>query len=372
MKTAIIRGKYLNKFEMQNYEPIAKKAGITAFASLKPLHGDFKLPVKKVFSPMDLPNFPKKMPILNRIFTDALYLPGLEPMLKGFDIVHVRETYFRITQQGIAAKKKGYVKKVLCTCSETIPFNHEGIRGRKAFKKNAHKNVDLFHCLTERAQDCLLKEGVKKDKIRVVGYGINLKRFRPDKGLRKDASMVNLLFVGRLVPEKCINELVDIFEILKKNFRKISLTIVGFGPLEKILKKKIQDKPMLRLAQIVKRDYAMMPLEYNKADIFIFPSCRTKHWEEYYGMALLEAMASGLPVVSTDSGAIPEVSGGNALIGPQKNAQALYDNIKSLISSESLRREYGNKAYTWAKKNFDAEKQAEKLYSLYEEVLLRK
>ena len=158
MKVAVIRGKYLNQFEMQNYEPIALRANITAFASQKPLDQDFNFPLIKLFSPMDLPEFPKKMPILNRIFTDALYLPGLEAKLKGYDLAHSRETYFRITQQAINAKERGWVKKVLVTTSETIPFNHEGIGGRKDFKKRAigefrHEGSQFFIIKNELVPD---------------------------------------------------------------------------------------------------------------------------------------------------------------------------------------------------------------------------
>src|SRR5581483_1784343 len=110
----------------------------------------FAFPVVKLPSPMDLPDFPYKMPILNRIFTDAHYLLGLEENLKGYDLVHTAETYFHYTQQAIEAKQKGQVKKVIATVLENIPFNNEGIWGRKEFKSNARENLDHMIALTER------------------------------------------------------------------------------------------------------------------------------------------------------------------------------------------------------------------------------
>ena len=67
-KIAIVRGKFLNKYEMQMYEPLVDRYDITAFGSLTSYHDRFAFPVVKLPSPMDLPDFFYKMPILNRLF----------------------------------------------------------------------------------------------------------------------------------------------------------------------------------------------------------------------------------------------------------------------------------------------------------------
>ena len=112
-KIALVIGKFLNKFEMQAFEPLTKSFQMVGFGSLKPMHRNFQFPVVHLASPVDLPAFPYKMQILNRIFVDAQYLFGLGKHLEGFDIAHSAETYFHYTKQCLDAKKKGYVKKVL-------------------------------------------------------------------------------------------------------------------------------------------------------------------------------------------------------------------------------------------------------------------
>jgi len=92
-KVALVRGKFLNAYEMQLFDGLKNKYDLTAFGSLTPYHETFGFPVIKLPSPMDTPDFPKKMSVLNRIFVDAHYLYGLEENLKGFDIVHSAETY---------------------------------------------------------------------------------------------------------------------------------------------------------------------------------------------------------------------------------------------------------------------------------------
>jgi hypothetical protein len=124
-RIAIVRGKFLNAYEMQFYNPLAKTYELTGFGSLTSYHDSFSFPVKKLMSPMDIPDFPYRLPILNRLFSDAHYLYGLEHDLRGFDLVHTAETYFHYTQQCLNAKKMGYVKKVIATVLENIPFNND-------------------------------------------------------------------------------------------------------------------------------------------------------------------------------------------------------------------------------------------------------
>src|SRR5579859_8057230 len=133
-KIAIVRGKFLNQYDMQSYEPLAPLYTMTAFGSLTSFHSNFLFPTVKLFSPLDIPDFPYKTSLLNRIFHDAQYLVGLEDSLKGFSIAHSAETYFQFTTQCLDAKKKGYLKKVIVTVWENIPFNNEGIVGRKERK----------------------------------------------------------------------------------------------------------------------------------------------------------------------------------------------------------------------------------------------
>src|SRR3989344_5975033 len=176
---------------------------MTAFGSLTSYHDQFSFPVVKLPSPMDIPDFPYKMPILNRLFVDAHYLVGLENRLKGFDIVHTAETYFHYTQQCLNAKRKGYVKKVNATVLENIPFNNEGIWGRKNYKRRSREELDHIIALTNKTKEALLAEGADPQKITVISHFVDTKRFKPSKTelSRRNASGrrdFTILFSGRL------------------------------------------------------------------------------------------------------------------------------------------------------------------------------
>ena len=139
--------------------------------------------------------------------------------------------------------------------------------------------------MTELAKKALLEEGVDEKKISVIPMGVDLKRFKPRQIFRQSRISLretNILFVGRSVPEKGIGELTEAYRRLSQKYPNLKLTMVGDGRVS----------------------YSQIHEEYQRADIFCLPSKTTPHWQEQYGMALVEAMACGLPIVTTKTGAI--------------------------------------------------------------------
>jgi len=357
MKISIIRGAFLNPFELQNYYSLKDKYGIISISSKHPISSAIDLPLIKLWSPTDLPNFPFKYPILNRIFIDAQKLGNLEKVIKGSDIVHVAETYFGYTHQAIMAKRRGLIRRIVSTVWEVIPFNNEGIKGRKKYKKLAYENIDRFIAVTEKAKEALIKEGVKPEKISVVNMGIDLKKFHP-RLLKKQNKDINILCVARLVPEKGIDDLLEAFLAIREKNPKVKLTFVGSGPLKKEL---IGYKNVF----VKSLPYQQIQKEYQRADIFCLPSRETKTWGEQYGMSLLEAMACGLPIVTTNSGAIPEVVGDVALISPHSNAKELKTNLEKLIYNENLRHSLSIAGRQRAVEKYDHRKTGKQIEEIY-------
>jgi len=115
--------------------------------------------------------------------------------------------------------------------------------------------------------------------------------------------------------------------------------------------------------------YEKMPQEYQEADIFLAPSLITRHWQEQFGMVLIEAMACGLPIVTTLSGAIEEVVGEAAVKIQPGDYFSLTKAIKNFILNPKARMEYGKKARQRAVKYFDIEIGAKKLEEVYKKVL---
>lgn len=373
MKVAIVRGKFLNKYEMQFFEPLAGRFDMTAFGSLTSFHDQFTFPTVKLLSPMDIPDFPYKMAILNRMFVDAHYLVGLEDNLKGFDLVHTAETYFYYTQQCLDAKKKGYVKKVIATVLENIPFNNEGIRGRKAFKARARNELDHIIALTKKTKAALILEGADPAKITVISHFIDTKTFFPVKKSHLSDKKLTVLFVGRLEWYKGVFDIVD---AVNKLIHDPALTgylltvkFVGEGSQKTRLINVIHTFGIERHFEFAHAAYAEMNSIYNEADIFIAPSKPTPTYEEQYCTALLEAQACGLPIVTTRSGGIPENIGEAGLVVEPGDVAAIASALRSYILNPKKRLVYGKKAHTRAIAVHDAKIGAEKLADLYESIM---
>lgn len=376
-KVAIIRGKFLNAYEMQLFEELTDRYDITAFGSLSPYHEKFCFPVVKLPSPMDIPEFPKKMGILNRLYTDAHYLYGLEEKLKGFDIVHSAETYFHYTQQALTAKKKGYIKRVIATVLENIPFNNEGIWGRKTFKKRAREELDHLVALTQRSKETLLLEGAREDKITVISHAISTTRFTLGKNhfqnIGKDKRDRTILFSGRLEMYKGVYEILYAAKLLlmDPSLKRYNVTFVFVGDGSEKKNMQLLERELGIESHVVHRQapYSTMPEEYQAADIFTAPSKPTDTYQEQYCTALLEAQASALPIITTFSGGIPEnIGDAGILVGPG-DVYSLKEALKSFILSPKLRVEYAKKARERAEKIHSTKIVATKMDTLYQSLL---
>lgn len=171
----------------------------------------------------------------------------------------------------------------------------------------AQQNFVPTHAM--RAQ--LAKQGF--ERLRVVGRGIDAQRFTPERrslrlreswGAGADAPV--LLYVGRLAAEKNVVLACEAFECARKACPDVRMTVVGDGPLRNKLQAKHPDIAFVG----VKRD-AALARHYASADIFLFPSMT-----DTFGNVVLEAMASGLAVVSYDTAAAAEhiVHGKNGVL----------------------------------------------------------
>jgi glycosyltransferase involved in cell wall biosynthesis len=145
-------------------------------------------------------------------------------------------------------------------------------------------------------------------------------------------------YAGRLQALKGIDLLLDAIAGLPAGFR---LTVVGAGPEEAALRRRcaslgLDDRVVW--CQPVPR--GGMPEVLNEMDVLVLPSRTGQHWKEQFGRVLVEAMACGVPVIGSDSGAIPALIGEAGLVVPESDVQGLRDALLNLRNDPRLRQRY--------------------------------
>lgn len=188
----------------------------------------------------------------------------------------------------------------------------------------------------------LAKHTDPKIKILVIPNGVDTEKYKPGHGVYSEKSKTKILSVGRLNEQKGIQNLLKACYALNQNGLngKFSLEILGDGPSRKMLEKLTKDMCLqdrvFFTGWVSKNEIAD---KYNTADIFVLPSL-----DEGMSNALLEAMATGLPVVASDlAGDNLLINEENALIIPVNNDLLLANALKKLILNKDLRDEMGQK-----------------------------
>lgn len=383
-RIAIIRGPNLNPYEMQSYKPLTEGGfNLIGFGGrrVKEKFADFGFPVRRLPILSDFSTLSRYQALLNKFFGDSQVMIGLERNLEGFDIAHSAETFNYYTYQAVRAKLMGKVKKVLVTAWENVPFVGDYNPRQRQLKGLVLQHTDLFHAVTERAKQSLVIDGVPADKIRVIPYGVDLERFRPQvkdeaqlASLGIDKTDLVILSIGRLVWEKGFDHLI--FAAKKLLFDseipgdKLKFVVVGAGPRQRTLKDQIRRLGLAgQFIMLGSVPYHQIPQIHALADIFVLLSAPIHNWQEQFGMVLVESMASGKPVVAGMSGSIPEVVGDAAILVQPGDFVSIAETLKYLILDEKLRHERGQVALKRARGMFDASKVTEELRGVYVELL---
>ncbi len=207
------------------------------------------------------------------------------------------------------------------------------------------------------------KEKINPKKITVIYNGIDLSGFS-FKGYEPIDlhNKISAVTIARLEPQKGHRYLIEAMPLIIKKYPAFILNIVGAGSLENELKNRVKELNL--------QDYVIFwgrradPQNILPAmDLFILPSL----WEGL-GIAILEAQASGVPVLAAKTGGIeeiiePETTG---LLFELKNSQAIFQSVEKLLSQPDLQQKIINNAYQQVKEKFDLEQ----MVSAYEDLYL--
>lgn len=251
---------------------------------------------------------------------------------------------------------KIFRKRVIISTHSIYSFPKKGLYA--SFAKWIFKNADFSMGLSKQAVNEITGLGVDKSKVDNFTYWIDLKKFKKILNARvslgwKDSFVV--LFVGRLITEKGINELLDAAKIWDKN---IKLMLIGTGPLAENIKNTSNNYKNITFLGVVNQD--KLPLYYSASDILIVPSVS----EEGFGRVIIESLACGTPVIGSSRGAISEAItnevGKIIDISPEK----IKETVELLFHDQGILEKLKIRCRTFAERRY-SEKNAEKIIEKY-------
>lgn len=271
----------------------------------------------------------KKMRILLVPFLFISLYFHLWKILPEYDIVHAHwlipqgivQSFFKkpyiVTGHGgdVVSLNKGIIKKLKMKCL-----------------RKAGRVTVVSEYLKKRVQEL-----VPEIEPEVISMGVDTRKFgrqyRVENYFGQGDKKV-VLFVGRLAEKKGVAYLIEAMKQIDA-----LLVIVGNGPLRKTLEEQAEQVGKDRIRFLGEKTHEELKKIYASADIFVAPSVTAKDGDqEGLGLVLLEAMASGLPVVASKSGGITQIikDGENGLLCEEKCVWQLAENICALLNDECL------------------------------------
>ncbi|NNG16242.1 MAG: glycosyltransferase family 4 protein [Gemmatimonadales bacterium] len=230
------------------------------------------------------------------------------------------------------------------------------------FKAAAQVTV-ISSPLVERVESL----GVPPSRISVIPMPVALGRFEA----ASDRTTIGnrLLFVGRLVERKGAHVAIEALEVLKRKGREAHLTVVGDGPERDRLEALADQKgvsPQVDFQGTVPAE--SVAHAFAKTDVFLMPAVTDwKGEQEGFGLVLVEAMMSGVPVVASESGGIPDVvtDGETGLLVPEHDPEGLAGAIERLLSDSALGRRLARAAAKEVRRRFAPEAIARRFEAVY-------
>lgn len=264
--------------------------------------------------------------------------------MKSFkpDIIHAEDE-----PDSLAALQVLSARRLFAPKAKLILHTWQNINRKKRplvqwVTNRALQGSDAILCSNVEGVEVLHEMGFNGLTDIIPPEGVDIEWFKPS-GQKQKKNGFTLLYAGRFVEEKGLDILLEALSLTRN---QASLVLVGDGPLKDTLKEqanRLKIKEQVQFLPPVEQD--SMPSLYAQADTLVLPSRGTPVWKEQYGRVLLEAMACKVPVIGSDSGAIPEVIGDAGLIFKENDAGSLAQCIQNLMENPTLQKDLAERGY---------------------------
>lgn len=290
---------------------------------------------------------------------DVTMIPKLWSVFRSEqpDVVH---THLDVIKYAVPAAKLAGIRRCVHTVHNVADKEAEGRLQKLTNTFFYRRSWSVPVALSPQVQQTILPfYGLKAEQVPVIYNGVDLSRFSPKTDYALGAP-VELLHVGRLNPQKNHGRLLRAFSLLHAEYPQCHLTLVGDGELRQEVESLVKDLGLEQAVTFAGAQADVRPY-LEKADIFVLPS-------DYEGipMTIIEAMATGLPIVATAVGGVPDMlrqEESGLLVPPEEMAVA--QACARLVQSRTLRERLGRNARADTQR-FSAEHMAQSYAGVYE------
>jgi glycosyltransferase involved in cell wall biosynthesis len=313
-----------------------------------------------------LPFFPRKLAFrrhLAPIFDRSDAIVTIDPILYP---------------QAVAAVRYGAQNdiSVFCDISQTVSTAGPLWFLERKLLLKVFKQVDGFiatvpKCL-ERFRDIGLFSEAVADRTYIMGHPVDVDTFSPKCQSNDVNSGLTILVISRLVPEKGLAYIVQALAPLLRADPKLTLRFLGSGELKSYLKRRTKAENIrdsVEFLGTVPHEY--VPSVINDCDVYINHAVNIANWEEFFGVANLEAMACETACVVSDGGGIPYVIRDPDVVESveQRNVIELRQTVSRLLNEPEYRSDLGKRAREYVVENYAVDQIAEKYHQMLTERL---
>ncbi|ASJ07859.1 glycosyl transferase [Thermococcus siculi] len=296
--------------------------------------------------------------------------------LRDFDVVHAHHAFTPLALKAVKAGRT--LGKATLLTTHSISFSHESSLWSAlglTFPLFSHylKYPHEIIAVSKAAKAFI--EHFTDSPIKVIPNGVDDERFRPISEKEKERVKEELgisgdlvLYVSRMSPRKGPHVFINAFQNIAREKDEVTLVMVGSGEMLPFLRaqaKFLDIEDRVKFMGYVPDE--LLPKLYASADVFVLPSTMS----EAFGIVILEAMAAGVPVVTTTVGGIPEVvkENGSGILVPPGDEVALAEAVLKILHDKELAMKFGDAGRKAVESRYSWRVVARDIENLYEEVL---
>jgi glycosyltransferase involved in cell wall biosynthesis len=295
------------------------------------------------------------------------YYPGLRRLMQAFkpDLVHIDEEPYNVVTAHAAwlARRTG---------ARSVFFSWQNLYRRyplpfRLIERYVYRAASAGIVGNRDAGRVLRRKGFRKPLTVIPQFGIDPELYQPRPSQKRALSGPVVGYVGRIVPEKGIDMLI---QAVARIPMRPTLRIVGAGEHRlqlELLAERLGVRDRVRFQPAMPAE--QVPVLLNELDVLVLPSLTQPNWKEQFGRVLIEAMACGVPVIGSESGEIPNVIGDAGLVVPEGDVAALALAIRQVIEDAEFARSLGAQGRERVLALYTQARVAQQTYALYRRVL---